>query len=78
VPNAIANRLLLARDLGGELDAFRPHALEEKRLRGALDQRAQGRQRCRLIMDFDFVMFDQPLHEPPQPEFFEIDFAWRR
>ena len=75
VSNAAAIRLRLARRLGDELDLFRPGALEQHGFVGRLDDRAQFRQRHRLIVDVHLAELDQSLDEAAQPVFGEIEIG---
>ena len=63
----------VARGLGDDFDLFRAGFLEQHRLFGAFDDRAQARQRHRLVVDFDFADLDQAIDEIAQAVFVEIE-----
>ena len=63
------------RGLGDHLGLFRAGALEQHRLLGALDDRAEAGQRHRFVVDFDLAHVDEPVHECAQPEFFQVDIG---
>ena len=55
--------LSAARGLGNDLDLLRPGLLEQDRLLGALDDRAEAGQRHRFVVDLDLAHVDQPVDE---------------
>ena len=59
--------------LGDDLGPFRARALEQDRLLGALDDRAEAGQRHRLVVDLDLAHVDEPVDESTQPVLFQVD-----
>ncbi len=65
--------LAVARGLGDQLDLLGAGLLEQHRLVGALDDRAQAGERHRLVVNLDLAELDQALDEAAQAVFVEID-----
>ena len=67
--------LAAAGGLGGQLDLFRSCFLEEHRLGGALDDRAQFGERHRTLVDLDLAELDKALDEAAQPVLGEVELG---
>ena len=65
--------LAVAGGLGDQFDLLGAGLLEQHRLVGALDDRAQAGERHRAVVDFNLAEFDQALDEAAQAVFVEID-----
>ena len=65
--------LAVAGGLGDQFDLLGAGLLEQHRLVGALDDRAQAGERHRLVVNLDLAEFDQALDEAAQAVFVEID-----
>jgi hypothetical protein len=56
-------------------DSLGSRVAKQHRLVGRLDDRAQAGERHRLVVNLDLAEIDQPLDEPAQPEFLEVDLC---
>jgi hypothetical protein len=67
-----------ARGLGDDLHLFGACFFEQERFLGSFDDRAQARQRHRLVVNLDLTHVDEPLDEAAQPVLFHIDVGRER